>query len=138
MKERDEIILLCKELEELGGGISTRLEQVTVTTYQEGFLKQNVMRFLGLNYNATVVAYGAIGSGKSRLIFEEVLPELGGMLTEELDALFFLEAYEYSIDSKTATEKRRSLIQVPGKQAPEVVQFKTKEELDALLMSVKS
>ena len=121
MKERDEIILLCKELEELGGGISTRLEQVTVTTYHEAFLKQNVMRFLGLNYNATVVAYGAIGSGKSRLIFEEVLPVLGAMLTEELDALFFLEAYEYSIDSKTATEKRRSLIQVPGKQAPEVV-----------------
>ena len=135
MKERDEIILLCKELEDLGGGISTRLEQVSVTQYGDGFVKNNVMRNLGLNYNTTVITYGPVGAGKSRIVFEELLPALGKALTNELEALFFLEAYEIGIE--LATEKRVSLISVPGKQAPEVVQFKTEPEFESLLSAIK-
>jgi len=135
MKERDEIILLCKELEDLGGGINTRLEQVSVCQYGDGFVKNNIMRYLGLNYNASVVTYGAVGTGKSRVLFEELLPALGQALTTELEALFFLEAFEIGIE--LATEKRVALVSVPGKQAPEVVQFKTQAEFESLIHSIK-
>ena len=57
-EQRDEIMLLCKELEELGGGIQTRLEQVSVLVHGGNNMGESVAKFIGLNYNTTLVTFG--------------------------------------------------------------------------------
>ena len=128
-EERCEIMALCQELEDLGGGIQTRLEKISLLqltrsnnnllTQPDGsiltpqithsFINDNIVKFLQLNLNTTLITYGEQGSGKTHLLFD-LLIDIMNTLLEQFDAHFLIEAYEYYIDSKSKTEKRQQLL----------------------------
>jgi hypothetical protein len=159
VKERDEITVLCRELEELGGGIRTRLEGVSCLQLecnstklfsrdehldQGQYVRTHILKYLDLKYSTSVVTYGAQGSGKSALLFEEqqgLVAKCAQALLSEYQAMLFVEAYELYVDRKSKTEKRRQLITVnQGKRQyaqtsnildskiPEFARFQTFEE----------
>jgi len=53
---------LCKELEELGGGIKTRLERIIQITEEETesqtWIQEALVKFISINYNACLISYG--------------------------------------------------------------------------------
>ena len=107
---------LCKELEDLGGGIKTRLERIVNirdTDGSQSWIQECLVKYISMHYNACLVMYGS----ERRLlepeqqipvkVFQELLVELEGQ------AMIFLEAFEMFIDCKNNTEKKLSLIEVP-------------------------
>ena len=107
---------LCKELEDLGGGIKTRLERIVNIRETEGeqiWIQECLVKYISMHYNSCLIMYGC-----ERRLFEpeqqirvQVFKELIGEL--EGQAMIFVEAFEMFIDSKKNTEKKLSLIQVP-------------------------
>ena len=52
---------LCRELEELGGGIKTRLERIVNIrdyTEDEGWIRECLIKFISINYNSCLIMYG--------------------------------------------------------------------------------
>ena len=174
--EEDNIWDLCRELEELGGGIQTRLERVsylkllkksneldamlmsgetnnanlppylivqdnnvtgeTIDCQDEddaqdqmlmtrqlqvgdiyGFIEENLTRFSQLNFNTTMIFYGARDAGKSTFLFQTsffnmLTDQLFGTNSEGLTGLHgaWLQAYEIGIDQRTRVEKKTNLL----------------------------
>ena len=105
---------LCKELEDLGGGIKTRLERIVnirdIDGEQTSWIQECLVKYISMHYNSCLIMYAC----KSRLfepeqqipvkVFIELMMELEGQ------AMIFVEAFEMFIDSKNNTEKKLSLI----------------------------
>jgi hypothetical protein len=67
-REKDEIMLLCQELDSLGGGLKTRLEGINVlglNNVDKGFISSKIMKYLEMYYNCTVLTFGMQNTGKS-------------------------------------------------------------------------
>lgn len=78
------------------------------------YIRENVIKFIELNFNTSLIMYGPIGSGKTTLMNAMLKLLVQELLTVfESQALFFLEAFEMFFDLKTSTEKKQNLIRVP-------------------------
>jgi hypothetical protein len=69
--QREEIAALCQELEELGGGIKTRLETITIMSSAklldnaEKLVDSQFMKYLSLHYNSVMCIYGGCSESSS-------------------------------------------------------------------------
>lgn len=89
------------ELDSLGGGLKTRLENINICAPDD---KINYMKYIDMHYNCALITYGPLNSGKSKHIFSEengLVMQIGRDLLEIEGGRVFMEAYEYYIDNKS-------------------------------------
>jgi hypothetical protein len=130
-QQRDEIYLLCKELDSLGGGIKTRLESIRVhqgggdALAESSLIETDVLRYIDMFYNCAIITYGPQNSGKSKCLFQastglleivvsRLFAKLNSEEEEESHSRVFLEAYEYFIDPKSNTERKMQVLRLPN------------------------
>lgn len=98
-------MLLCQELDALGGGLKTRLEPINVVSLEQAggdFIQSKVIKYIEMHYDCAIVTFGMQGTGKSQALFAGEMC-LVSQLAQCLLAIddghrIFLEVYEYFID----------------------------------------